>query len=377
MRICFVADGRTDHSEVFANYFASRKHEVHLISPNFSNGYRPEVMKHKLTHFVPWTGTLSRYLSFWTWMDQVKKIVSRLEVDIINAHFITAYGFLASRTDFHPLVVTAWGSDVLVQPRKSVLWRYIVKSVLQKADLLTCLFDAGMVKSAIGDLLPHGLPLASLPHGIDTNLFKKQEMTAAGRLALGIGEADPVIINTRGAHPIFDPLTYLKAVPSVVSEIPQARFLFTCQKEYKRAFEEAVEGLGVKNNVIILDWLPNQEVARYLALADIFVSPSLSDGASNALFEGMACELAPVVTDIPANRDWIKNGENGLLFEPGNHASLADKISSLINETEKRKIFGKRCRELVRERAEQKIQMAKTEALYQDLINAKKRHHGI
>jgi glycosyltransferase involved in cell wall biosynthesis len=57
--------------------------------------------------------------------------------------------------------------------------------------------------------------------------------------------------------------------------------------------------------------------------AAVYVSPALSDGASAALLEALATGCLPVVADIEANREWIQDGANGLLFRPGDEASLA------------------------------------------------------
>jgi glycosyltransferase involved in cell wall biosynthesis len=55
----------------------------------------------------------------------------------------------------------------------------------------------------------------------------------------------------------------------------------------------------------------------------VYLSSSLSDGASTALLEAMWLGCLPVVSDIPANREWIRNGENGLLFKAQSPKSLA------------------------------------------------------
>jgi glycosyltransferase involved in cell wall biosynthesis len=221
----------------------------------------------------------------------------------------------------------------------------------------------------MGKLGPYGLKTASLPHGIDTSLFNKNNKRNDLRRIHGLEANDPIIINIRGLVPIFDPITFIRAIPYVVKKFTSVKFLVTYQKEHKETYEKLIQRLNVDKNVIILDWMPNEKVAEYLAIADIYVSTSLSDGASNALFEGMSCELAPVVTDIPANRCWIKDGENGFLFKSGDYLALAEKINCLLGDKDKRKLFGKKCREIVCEKADYEIQMAKTEKVYQVLVN--------
>jgi L-malate glycosyltransferase len=368
MKICFIADGGSDHTQAIANYFASSNHEVYIVSPRFRKGYDQRIHLYHLDIYLPRLGKISTFFSYVIWIYKVKTAVKSIKPDLVNAHFITVYGLLTLITDFHPLVVTAWGSDVLIQPRQNPLWRFIIRCVLRKSDLFTCLFDVDMLKNDIGKLIPKSLDTASIPHGIDTSLFRKDINTTDLRQKYRINSCDPVIINIRGLLPIFDPDTFLKAVPLVIKTFPQAWFLMPCQNEYRDPYIKLIEDLQIEKNVIILDWLTPQEVAQHLAIADIYVSTSLSDGASNALFEGMACELAPVVTDIPANRCWIKDGENGFLFKPKDYNTLAEKIIRLIKDKEKRKLFGKKCREIIIQKAEFKTQMAKTEEIYLKLI---------
>lgn len=365
MKICFVADGKSSHVEVIANYFALKNHEVHLISPIFKEGYNSGIITHQLRCFMSRLGKVSYYLSFWYWIFQTRKFVSKINPDIVNGHYVTVYGFLASMTNFHPLVVTAWGSDVMIRPR-NLFWRNIVKLILKKTDLFICLFNAKMLNSK---LIPNDLPLASLPRGIDTNIFYKNNQNTGLRSLYGIEKTDPVVINIRGGSNIFyDPLTFLRAIPIVVKEFPNAKFLVSYQNKDKKTYGKMIKKLKVANNVIILDWMPRKEVAKHLAIADIYVSTTLSDGASNALFEGMACQLAPVVTDIPANRYWIKNEDNGLLFSPRDYQALAEKIIYLMKDKDKRETFGKKCRQIVLEQGDFNIQMAKTESIYQELV---------
>ena len=70
---------------------------------------------------------------------------------------------------------------------------------------------------------------------------------------------------------------------------------------------------------------------KYYDAADIYVSTSLSDGTSASLMEALAMKKPVIVTDIPGNREWIKDYENGLLIPTSNPVILAEKILELIN----------------------------------------------
>jgi L-malate glycosyltransferase len=368
MKICIVADGNEDHTRLIVNYFAQRNHEVHLISLGFRKGYDSRVNLHYLHPPFLRIAKISNLLFFIFAPFQTRKLVAKIQPDILDGHYVISYGFFASFSQFHPLVVTAWGSDALVQARLSVFWRFFARYAVNRSDYMICLFNKDILQSEIGKWIPSNLSIASIPRGIDIELFARKSKDIRLRQKLNIQPDCPVIINIRGAEPIYDPGTFIRSIPLVVKECPEAIFLIVYQKRYQETYQKQIIELGVKKNVIILDWMANEEIAAYLGLANIYVSTSLSDGASNALFEGMASELAPVVTDIPANRYWIENEKNGFLFKAGDYTSLAKYVISLIRDKEKQLDFGKKCHKLVLEKAEFKIQMAKIEKIYSELV---------
>ena len=105
--------------------------------------------------------------------------------------------------------------------------------------------------------------------------------------------------------------------------------------------------VGINNDVVFHEWLPRDEIPRLLSLASIYVSTSLSDGASNSLLEAMACGVAPVVSNIPANQPWIDDGVNGYLFPVGDKKALANNILTLLGDEKLRNDFGKRSRKIM------------------------------
>jgi glycosyltransferase involved in cell wall biosynthesis len=56
----------------------------------------------------------------------------------------------------------------------------------------------------------------------------------------------------------------------------------------------------------------------------------------------MACSLAPLVTKIPGNTEWIEDGVNGLLFPVANSEKLAEKILLLAEDDKLRRVLEER-----------------------------------
>ena len=86
----------------------------------------------------------------------------------------------------------------------------------------------------------------------------------------------------------------------------------------------------------------------------------------------MACQLAPVVTDIPANRAWIEDDKNGFIVPVNDIKALADKIVHLVRNERLREEFGRVNRHIIQEKAEYEKEMIKGEEAYQELEQREK-----
>jgi glycosyltransferase involved in cell wall biosynthesis len=83
----------------------------------------------------------------------------------------------------------------------------------------------------------------------------------------------------------------------------------------------------------------------------------------------MSCELVPIVTDLPANREFITNGANGWLVPINNVEELSIKIIHMLNDDKLRNYMGKKNRRFIVDRSNYHIEMEKVEKLYNELGN--------
>lgn len=177
-----------------------------------------------------------------------------------------------------------------------------------------------------------------------------------------------MVISTRSLNPVYDVGTLIQAIPIILAEVPAAKFIICGKGKQENQLQTLTRKLGIERNVIFAGWVSHAELATYLAASDIYVSTSLSDGTSNCLLEAMACGLPAVVTDIPANRSWIQESENGFLFPARNHAILAKQVIKLLHNEQDRKDFGHKSRREVELKADPEIEMQKLEHIYMQLV---------
>ena len=104
---------------------------------------------------------------------KVKKIAEETNPDLVNAHFVPGYGFIGALLGRHPLVVSAWGSDILISPQKSFLHKLRAKYVLDKADAITT--DAKILTQAVLNLGVEEKNVIENPMGVDRALVLESE----------------------------------------------------------------------------------------------------------------------------------------------------------------------------------------------------------
>jgi glycosyltransferase involved in cell wall biosynthesis len=112
-----------------------------------------------------------------------------------------------------------------------------------------------------------------------------------------------------------------------------------------------VKKLGVQNYVLFLGHVSHGATTTYLNAADVNVSMSLSDGTSASLLEAMSLGVPSIVTAIPGNMEWIKDGWNGHLVPIGDSRQLADKVILLLKDENLREQVKEKALETVRAKA--------------------------
>jgi glycosyltransferase involved in cell wall biosynthesis len=102
----------------------------------------------------------------------------------------------------------------------------------------------------------------------------------------------------------------------------------------KDELEALVREKGLEEEVNFLGVLDHDDVPKFMAKADIFVSPSLNEGMANAMLEALAMGLPLVATNIGGTKELIEEGVNGLIVETQSEDDLVSKILQLKNDPE-------------------------------------------
>jgi len=348
IKLLILSDAESVHTERWCRYFEDEGFETALyslepcrISPprHFFGGKRPTSI-----------GVIDYYLA----RRDYRRILERFRPDIVNAHFVASYGWLASHRRRCPVVVTAWGSDLLVLPERSIVHRKRVSRALKKADYLTV--DNHNLLRAASRFIPEE-KIIRIIMGVDKSVFERSTKTEFP----GMG---PVrIIAPRGLKKIYDPGTIIAAAKLLEDKI-EFRVDLPGDEPEAGSFGEQLKRDSASDVIRICPFMLHEEFVSRLKEYDIYVSASLSDSTSVALLEAMAVGLFPVVSDIEGNREWIDDGENGLLFEPGSASSLAAAVEKAIGMRHKFEYIANINRNRVRSEAIWEDNMNKIKELF-------------
>jgi len=367
MKICYLANAQSVHTQKWVRFFADQGYEVHLISfekahienVKMYNLKRPSALRFGLD--IPF-----RFLR----AQAMKRLIERIDPDVLHAHYIVDYGFYGALCGFKPFVVTAWGSDVLFVPsegsRKYFVKKHIAKYVLKRADLVTC--DAEHMQEAMIRLGASSESVRLVHFGVDTLRFNSGEKSEKIRAKLEIYDS-PAVISLRNLEPVYDVESLIKSVPLVEKEIPESRFVIAGKGSEEKRLRELARSLGVLESVKFIGFIPNDEIPQYLTSMDVYVSTALSDaGIAASTAEAMACGLPVIVTNVSENKKWVENGVNGFVVPIKDPKSLAEKIIYLLKNEDVRKRFGKISRKIIEERNNYYREMEEMGVLYEEIV---------
>ncbi len=376
MKILYFAPMHVIHSRRWIKYFADKGHEVHVICPVFNglpdrNDYSglDNVIFHKLK-LDKSAMSLKYIFQRLALKRRLKKLIHAIAPDVIHVHWVNVWTYLIAKMNVHPFIITAWGSDILIEPRKNILFKLIAKGALRGADAITC--DAEHMKRAICSFGVDPDRVKVIYFGTDLTLFNPLKKDSTIRKALGFEGDAKIIISLRSLNPIYDIQTFIMAMPHILKKVREARFVVVGSGSEETKLVRLSQELGVYDKVRFVGRLSDEALQRFTASADIYVSTSLSDGglaASTA--EAMACRIPVVITNFGNNSDWIKDYENGLLFQMKDFRGLAERVVYLAQNPAKASEMARKGLAVIEGRNNWHREMEKMEDIYRESSKGK------
>lgn len=312
---------------------------------------------------TPNNGIINRILRIFEFsmtLFQIRKIIKLHQPDMVIAERTTSYGFLAALSGIKPVVIAQqgitdlWPKNSILLPFKKIIQHY----AFQKANLIHAwgpVMTISMVEANVDMnkilVLPKGIDLAKF---INKNNANPEKICAIVTRSLLPEYRHDVILKSFA-------ILNQKGIDFVLTIIGNGTQL--------PMLKDLAKKLNIENKVNFTGRIPNTELPKLLQQSNIYLSMPITEGVSASLFEAMACNCYPIVTDILGNQSWIKHRENGQLITVDNFKMLAEELIWSFENKEHRNNAVLKNRKFVEENADYNTNMKIIANKYHELIN--------
>lgn len=254
--------------------------------------------------------------------------------DIIHST-IEPYAILAAAVaGQRPLVVTAHGSYVNLPRMRPFPLGQFYRRAFERARLIC----VSRHTAEVAKTLLRGVHTYVINNGLDATLYLQ-------RPALEVEKTAPTVVTVGEIKPRKGTLQLVQAMAKVRERLPEAQCLIMGNPQegsaYTRQVRETIERLGLADNVRIMGFVDQALMRAWLAAADVFALPALSDGwffegFGLAVLEASAAGTAVIGTDNCGVADAIDDGVTGLVIPQAQVAeALPQALLELLCDPEK------------------------------------------
>lgn len=342
--LCLLGDASSVHVQRWAREMLARGWRVSLVTA------RPAPLDGVAQTVLP---PVRRSADWLFRAGRAQRALARLKPDIVHAHYVTSYGYLAARVARAPVVMTAWGSDLLLTPRQSRLKKWLTAWSLRRAQLVTG--DSQDLLAAARALAPR-VPVQLIHWGVERSRFAPVpwgEKPACEAVSLRSWEGNYRID------------VILRAFAQVRAAHPAARLHLLGGGSMECHLRALANDLMLQNSVQWHGRLDDAGMAAVLARCKLSISVPQSDATSVSVLESMACGLAVLATDLPANREWLPPEA---LLPAGDVAALAARWQALLQDDTACARQGARNAQRIAQHGDRAAQMDAMDAAYRRLL---------
>jgi glycosyltransferase involved in cell wall biosynthesis len=327
--LCFIADARSPHT-------------LKWLEGCRPLGWRMAVISHwpgeipgveVIVHPLPLNG-------FWRYAFAVRRIIRKLEPDIVHAHQFGAHALYAWFSGCKRMVVSAWGSDILVKPKQSQLVNRLIRFLIPRIDKITT--DSNQVTEELLRMGAKPEQIINFPFGIQRNIWRDLQSNRPQ-------ESPMVLCSPRLHEPIYNIRLILEAFARITADYPQVELWVLGDGSLTGELRQYAQEAHLER-VVFWGRVSPAEALKKIAMSAVLISIPQSDATPVSMLEAMAAGSFPVVSDLPVYHDWIRDGENGLIVGL-NLDELAEALKRSIEDAGLREQAGRVNRELIKDKA--------------------------
>ncbi|RLG20088.1 hypothetical protein DRN67_00870 [Candidatus Micrarchaeota archaeon] len=308
-------------------------HEVYI----FAAGSRRDKAQNKDSHVyyhtsVPFKPYPAYRVALFPYISERR--VRKLGIDIIHTHGMATLGLAALTISkitkipmvgtFHTMVTDAThyisSSQTVKRIGKKLAWKYLkwyydnCEAVLAPSEWTCKLLRRKGIRNVI-----------AVHPGIDTKRFKPGIKGREFRKKYGLGNS-PVVLHIGRIVLEKNIGLLIRAAPYVLKKIPNCKFVIAGKGPAEAKYKRMVERKGLEKSFVFAGFLPGKMLPRAYAGSDVLAFPSTFETLGIVALEAMACGLPVACADHGPLKSMVKNGRNGIRFNPKSPKGCAEAI---------------------------------------------------
>ncbi|HVL48790.1 MAG TPA: glycosyltransferase [Candidatus Thermoplasmatota archaeon] len=333
-----MTDGLTTSLLAFKRELESRGHHLHVFAPGPEATHAEGETRYK---GYPFWGYPELRVNFSPSGHDTTRLLIEGGFDIVHLQSpgpVALWGLLAAKrlglpvvTSYHtflPDLVPYVAPPGLQGFARSVVWS-ATERFFRATDLVLV-----PGPSAAAEILAH-MPIDAIPrmeiqpNGVDVARFRPDRRSRAMRERLS-PNGEPVVLSVSR-------LAREKNIPFLVDALVEARktlpdltLAIGGRGPERETIERRARRLGVTDAVRFLGYIADEDLAAAYASADAFASASAFETQGMTAIEAMACGTPVAAARARGLADYVRDGETGHLFTPGDLAEAARAMTRAV-----------------------------------------------
>ncbi len=365
MKVIYFSFDYSPHDHRFLSALAETEHEVFYVRLQRGKRQVEDRPVPSKIEQVLWAGGQGEF----RWRDlprltfDFRRLTREIKPDLIHAGPIQTCALIAMLSGFRPILTMSWGFDLMEDVHKSKWMGLVTYFVLRRSTFFTS--DAQVTRDKA---IKYGMnPDRTIvfPWGVDLEHFKPETEHAPRNTF--------TLFCNRSWEPRYGVDVLARAFVKVAQQNPNVDLMLVNGGSQAQVIRQILQRGGALERVSMPGSISQKDLPRFYNMADLFISPSHVDGSSVSLMEALACGIPCLVSDIPANKEWVSEGENGWLFPDGDADALAAKILAVIAQRENLPEVGRAARRSAQTRADWQKNFAQLLVAYGQTIQIARR----